>query len=83
MLHEVPMDLTEKQLGQGRSSAVTSKVGIANGEYVLQITMTCKDFKDIHDIISCCGQDILVIVGLLSPLLVLWGHGALIQDVLW
>lgn len=46
----------------GDVSAVTSKTGIATGEYVLQVTMIHKDFMNIPDILSCRGWNILVVV---------------------
>lgn len=68
-LHGVPMDFTEEQLGvfffrygQGEDVlAASSKAGITTGDYVLQITMTRKNFMDIPDIISCRRQNILLI----------------------
>lgn len=68
-LHGVFMNLTEEQLG-----ILFSKFGevgmsqtqlqncIATGDYVLQITISRKNFMAIPDIISCCSRNIFVIV---------------------
>lgn len=68
-LHVVPMDFREEQPGvflfrYGQVEdvlAVSNKAGIATGDYVLQITMTRKNFMDIPDILSCRGRNILFI----------------------
>lgn len=75
-LHWFPVDLTEEWLGDDGGScffskfrkvgdvlAVSSNIGITTGDFVLQITMTWKDFLDI----PCHGQNILVIVEGLHP----------------
>lgn len=66
----VPMDITEQQLGIFFSkfgqiediSTASSKIGIAIGDYMLEITMTRENFMAIPDILSCWECNILVIV---------------------
>lgn len=66
-LYIVPMDLREEQLevffGQVRDiSAAARKTGIVTGNYILQVTMTRKNFLDISNILSCWGRNMLVTV---------------------
>lgn len=69
-LHGVPIDLTEERLG-GRLLQIwwcrgciscSWKTDIVTGDYVLQITVSRKNFIDISDTLFCGGRSILVIV---------------------
>lgn len=65
-VHGVPIDISEDRLGAffahyGKVEKVTgviSKAGIATGDIVLEITLTCQNFIDIPNILMCREKDV-------------------------
>lgn len=69
-VHGMPMDITEDQIGifftQYRQvediSAVISKAGIATKDFVLQMTVTCRSFVEIPNILMYWEKRMFVVM---------------------